>query len=151
MNHHNGISDFNANSLEEREAEIFAGIVLLPDSEIRKWMNEFSDIMQPSILAKMSVYYQMSFNGVMVRSMQLNPVSREKFLSLKALSNVNNVDKLNAIYIDNSLTTEILQPSNDIRISSNIMSILKHNFENGLISGAKINEIIEKIEVLNND
>ncbi|MCI2946969.1 ImmA/IrrE family metallo-endopeptidase [Staphylococcus caledonicus] len=53
MNHQNGISDFNSQSLEEREAEIFAGIVLLPDAEIKKWMDTYGDIMQPDILAKM--------------------------------------------------------------------------------------------------
>lgn len=35
MGHQNGISEFNPESLVEREAEIFAGIVLLPNSEIK--------------------------------------------------------------------------------------------------------------------
>jgi len=150
MNHQNGISDFNSQSLEEREAEIFAGIVLLPDAEIKKWMKTYGGIMQPDILAKMSVYYHVSFNAAMIRSMQLNPIPKKLYQQLKSLSRIDNSKQLYAIYIENGLNTEILDPTEDIQISSNIMKILEKNYSDGLVSGAKINEIIEKIEGLNN-
>lgn len=151
MNHQNGISDFGSNLLEEREAEIFAGCVLLPDTEVQKWMNQQDDIMRPEVLAKMSDYYNMSFNGVMVRTMQLNPISKEKYNALKLLSNVENAAELYALYIDNNLATDILKPTYDIQISSNIMIVLEKNYNDNLVSATKINEIIEKIEVLNNE
>ena len=44
----------------KREAEIFAGIVLLPNAEIQKWM-AYDDIMRPDVIARMSVHYQISF------------------------------------------------------------------------------------------
>ena len=107
--------------------------------------------MRPEVLAKMSDYYNMSFNGVMVRTMQLNPISKEKYNALKLLSNVENAAELYALYIDNNLATDILKPTYDIQISSNIMIVLEKNYNDNLVSATKINEIIEKIEVLNNE
>ncbi|WP_217972117.1 ImmA/IrrE family metallo-endopeptidase [Staphylococcus xylosus] len=151
MNHQNGISDFGSNVLEEREAEIFAGCVLLPDTEIQKWMAEEGDVMRSDVLSRMSVYYNMSFNGVMVRAMQLNPIPKEKYKALKMLSNVDQYTKLHVIYTENNLEIDILKPTYDIQISPNIMTVLKNNYSAGLVSANKINEIIEKIEVLNNE
>lgn len=151
MNHQSGISDFGSNVLEEREAEIFAGCVLLPDTEIQKWMAEEDDVMRSDVLSRMSVYYNMSFNGVMVRAMQLNPIPKEKYKALKMLSNVDQYTKLHAIYTENNLEIDILKPTYDIQISPNIMTVLKNNYSAGLVSANKINEIIEKIEVLNNE
>lgn len=151
MGHQNGISEFNPESLVEREAEIFAGIVLLPNSEIEKWMDKEKDIMRPEVLARMSVYYQMSFNAVMIRAMQLNPIPYEKYQQLKALSRKDHSKQLYAIYTENNLETDILEPTNDIQISQNIMTILEKNYNNGLTTGAKINEMIQRIEVLNNE
>lgn len=151
MDHQNGISDFGSNLLEEREAEIFAGCVLLPDSEIQKWMVQQVDIMRPDVLARMSVYYNMSFNGVMVRAMQMNPISKEKYKELKLFSNPENTTELYALYTDNNLATDILKPTYDLQISPNIMTVLEKNYNDNLVSAIKINEIIEKIEVLNNE
>lgn len=151
MNHQNGISDFNNTSLEEREAEIFAGMILLPDAEIKRWMAKEDNVMEPSVIAKMSVYYNISFNATMIRCMQLNPIPRETYQQLNALSKVENAEQLYAIYTENDLSTEILEPTHDIQISPNIMHILEQNYNNGLVSGAKINEIIGKIEVLNHE
>src|SRR5699024_7780867 len=139
------------NVLEEREAEIFAGCVLLPDSEIQKWMVKQVDIMRPDVLARMSVYYNMSFNGVMVRAMQMNPISKEKYKELKLFSNPENTTELYALYTDNNLATDILKPTYDLQISPNIMTVLEKNYNDNLVSAIKINEIIEKIEVLNNE
>ncbi|MCI2946968.1 hypothetical protein FH144_00800 [Staphylococcus caledonicus] len=86
----------------------------------------------------------------MIRSMQLNPIPKELYQQLKSLSRIDNSKQLYAIYIENGLNTEILDPTEDIQISSNIMNILEKNYSDGLVSGAKINEIIEKIEGLNN-
>lgn len=151
MNHQNGISDFNHKSLEEREAEIFAGIVLLPNAEIQKWMAAYDDIMRPDVIARMSVHYQISFGAAMIRAMQLNPIPRDTYQQLSALSRIDHKAQLYAIYTDNDLPTDILEPTNDIQISPNIMTVLEHNYNEGLVSGAKINEIIDKIEVLNYD
>lgn len=85
MGHQNGISEFNPESLVEREAEIFAGIVLLPNSEIEKWMDKEKDIMRPEVLARMSVYYQMSFNAVMIRAMQLNSDTLRKISTTQSI------------------------------------------------------------------
>ena len=54
-------------------------------------------------------------------------------------------------FTGNDLPTDILEPTNNTQISSNIMTVLEHNYNKGLVSGAKINEIIDKIEVLNYD
>lgn len=70
---------------------------------------------------------------------------------MSALSRIDYKAQLYAIYTDNDLPTDILEPTNDIQISPNIMTVLEHNYNEGLVSGAKINEIIDKIEVLNHD
>lgn len=54
--------------MEEREAEIFAGIVLLPNAEIQKWMATYDDIMRPDVIARMSVHYQISFGAAYGKS-----------------------------------------------------------------------------------
>ena len=54
MNHKNGISDFNHKSLEEREAEIFAGIVL-PNAEIQNGWQRYDDIMRPDVIARVYI------------------------------------------------------------------------------------------------
>src|SRR5699024_5763877 len=151
MNHQNGISDFGSNVLEEREAEIFAGCMLLPDTEIQRWMDQHDDIMRPDVLARMSVYYNMSFNGVMVRAMQLNPISKEQYTVIKLLSKKENATELNTIYANNNLATDILTPTYDIQISTNIMTVLEKNYNANVVSPAKINEMIENIEVLNTE
>ncbi|MEB7781277.1 ImmA/IrrE family metallo-endopeptidase [Mammaliicoccus fleurettii] len=150
MNHHNGISDFNSQSLEEREAEIFAGFILLPDIEIIKWSNSY-DIRNPKVIAEMSVYYQMSFNAVVIRIMQLGEIDYVTFRGLKELSTVEKQQKLQNIYKEVELPITILEPTYDIQISKNIMEVLQNNYENKLTLASKINEIIHKIEVLNND
>ena len=81
--------------------------------------------MRPEVLARMSVYYQMSFNAVMIRAMQLNPIPYEKYQQLKALSRKDHSKQLYAIYTENNLETGILEPTNDIQISQNIMTILE--------------------------
>ena len=148
MDHQNGISDFGSNKLEEREAEIFAGIILLPDQELKKWTKLY-DIKKPHIIAQMSVYYQMSFNAVVIRGMQLGEIDFATFKQLKELSIIENQQQLQSVYEETNLTTSVLKPTHDIKISPNIMSILQNNYENNLISSDKINEIIKKIEVLN--
>ncbi|MEB7998527.1 ImmA/IrrE family metallo-endopeptidase [Staphylococcus saprophyticus] len=148
MDHQNGISDFGSNKLEEREAEIFAGIILLPDQELKKWTKLY-DIKKPYIIAQMSVYYQMSFNAVVIRGMQLGEIDFDTFKQLKELSIIENQQQLQSVYEETNLTTSVLKPTHDIKISPNIMSILQNNYENNLISSDKINEIIKKIEVLN--
>ena len=50
----------NHKSLEEREAEIFAGIVLLPNAEIQNGWQHMMILCVPMI-ARMSVHYQISF------------------------------------------------------------------------------------------
>ena len=135
----------------KREAEIFAGIVLLPNAEIQKWMAAYDDIMRPDVIARMSVHYQISFGAAMVRAMQLNPIPRDTYQQLNALSRLDHKAQLYAIYTGNDLPTDILEPTNNTQISSNIMTVLEHNYNKGLVSGAKINEIIDKIEVLNYD
>ncbi|MCA0117256.1 hypothetical protein LB213_13305, partial [Staphylococcus epidermidis] len=60
-------------------------------------------------------------------------------------------EQLYAIYTENNLETDILEPTNDIQISQNIMIILEKNYNDGLTTGAKINEMIQRIEVLNNE
>lgn len=107
--------------------------------------------MRPEVLARMSVYYQMSFNAVMIRAMQLNPIPYEKYQQLKALSRKDHSEQLYAIYTENNLETDILEPTNDIQISRNIMTILEKNYNDELTTGAKINEMIQRIEVLNNE
>lgn len=67
------------------------------------------------------------------------------------MSQKDHVEQLYAIYTDNNLETDILEPTKDIQISRNIMTILEKNYTDGLTTGTKINEIINKIEVLNNE
>ena len=45
----------------------------------------------------------------------------------------------------------MIYPTNDIKISANILWILQKNHQNNLIDNNKINDIIEKIEVLNSE
>lgn len=148
MQHHNGISDFSTNTIQEREAEIFAGIVLLPDHEILKWSKKY-DIKKPQTIARMSDFYQMSFNAVVIRGMQLGEIDFDTFNKLKLLSTLEHQQQLQSIYEEANITTSVLQPTNDIKISPNIMSILQSNYQQNLITSQKINEIIHEIEVLN--
>lgn len=148
MKHQNGISDFASNSIEEREAEIFAGLVLLPDEEIKKWSEKFN-IEDASTIAQMSVYYQMSFNAVVIRGMQLGEIEFNTYKTLKKLSSLEKQQQLLAIYEQNNLSTSVIQSTNNIKISSNIMSILQKNHQQNLVDSHKLNSIIEKIEVLN--
>lgn len=148
MQHQNGISDFGSNAIEEREAEIFAGVILLPDKEIEKW-DVNNDLKDPNVLAQMSVYYQMSFSAVVIRVMQFGILDFKIFNDLKRLSFLEYRDELHAIYNRQNLSISILKSTNDIKISPNIMSILQSNYKNNLINADKINEIISKIEVLN--
>lgn len=149
MNHQNGISDFNSNSLEEREAEIFAGLVLLPDKEIEKWSDQ--ELASPSTIAEISSYYQMSFSGTLVRLMQTGHVNYEQFKTLQQLSRQDRFEDLKNIYEDKELETNILYPSNRTQISENMMHILEQNYESGLTTADTINEIIRMIEGLNHD
>lgn len=150
MKHQNGISDFASNTLEEREAEIFAGFVLLPDEEIKKWASTY-DLKDPNTIACMSEYYQMSFNAVLVRLMQIGEVTYDIYNVLKQLSDIENRKELLTIYKNNNLSKSVLNSTNDTSISANIMEILQRNYQNNLIDVEKINEIIDKIEVLDND
>ena len=116
-----------------------------------KMDGKYDDIMRPDVIARMSVHYQISFGAAMVRAMQLNPIPRDTYQQLNALSRLDHKAQLYAIYTGNDLPTDILEPTNNTQISSNIMTVLEHNYNKGLVSGAKINEIIDKIEVLNYD
>ncbi|MGV2875842.1 ImmA/IrrE family metallo-endopeptidase [Macrococcus capreoli] len=149
MDHKNGISDFNSKSIEEREAEIFAGIVMLPRNEIKKWLDD--DITQPTVIARMSDYYQMSFQGVLVRLMQEQFVDYDTYQTLKSYSTIENIGQLEHLYKSEQLDTAIMYPTNHTQISGNIMTILQRNYAQGKINGEKINEIIEMIEGLNDE
>lgn len=149
MQHKNGISDFNAKSIEEREAEIFAGLVMLPNKEINNWLHH--DLTDPKVIARMSDYYQMSFQGVLVRLMQEHYVDYETYQQLKQYSAINNIDNLAEIYTLENLDTAIMYPTNNTQISENIMSILQRNYSAGKVTGEKINEIIDMIERLNDE
>lgn len=147
MNHNNGISDFNTKSIEEREAEIFAGCIMLPDEEIEKLAVHTMDT---DYIAQISTQYQMSFTAVVVRFMQEQHFSYEEYLELKKLSAPENGAALNKIYEKQSLSAEILHPSNNLVISSNIMNILTDNYKDGKLSKHTLNEIIGRIEGLVN-
>lgn len=149
MNHKNGISDFNADSLEEREAEIFAGIILLPRKEINKWAGY--TLTSPETIAKMSDYYQMSFQGVLVRLMQEQYIDYKTYKSLKKYSSLENVTTLKKLYEQCHLNTSIMYPTSKTQISENIMTILQKNYAANKTSGEKINEIIEMIERLSHE
>lgn len=145
MNHENGISDFNSKSIEEREAEIFAGCLMLPDTEVQKLSVRPIDA---EFLASVSDSYQMSFNAVAVRFMQEQHISYEEFQELRKLSAVENIEILHNLYEKQSLSTNILKPTNDIKISSNIMQVLSSNYESGKAKQHTVNEIISRIEGL---
>ena len=50
-------------------------------------MAAYDDIMRPDVIARMSVHYQISFvNATMVKAMQLNPIPRDTYQQLNALS-----------------------------------------------------------------
>lgn len=147
MNHDNGISDFNTKSIEEREAEIFAGCIMLPDDEVEKLAVNKIDA---EYIAQVSCRYQMSFNAVVVRFMQEQHVSYEEYMELKKLSVPENEAILNEIYEKQSLSADILHPSNNLVISSNIMNILTDNYKDGKLSKHTLNEIIGRIEGLVN-
>ena len=49
-------------------------------------MAAYDDIMRPDVIARMSVHYQISFGAAMVRAMQLNPIPRDTYQQLNALS-----------------------------------------------------------------
>lgn len=149
MQHKNGISDFNAESIEEREAEIFAGIVMLPNKEINNWLHH--DVTDPKVIARMSSHYQMSFQGVLVRLMQEQHVNYETYQQLKQYSAINNINNLAKIYTSENLDTAIMYPTNNTQISENIMTILQRNYSAGKVTGEKINEIIDMIERLNDE
>ncbi|WP_244629833.1 ImmA/IrrE family metallo-endopeptidase [Macrococcoides canis] len=149
MNHKNGISDFNADSLEEREAEIFAGIILLPRKEIDKWISHA--LTSPETIVKMSDYYQMSFQGVLVRLMQEQHMDYKTYKSLKKYSSLENVTALKHLYEQCHLDTSIMYPTYKTQISENIMTILQKNYAANKTSGEKINEIIEMIERLSDE
>ncbi|UXR38043.1 ImmA/IrrE family metallo-endopeptidase [Staphylococcus simulans] len=150
-NHRNGVSDFNAKSIEEREAEIFAGIVLLPDSEIDKW-KYLMDLSLPENIAKLSEYYQMSFNAIAVRVWQAGIIDYQTFNEkLRPLSKVEYQSELNNLYEDNQLSTMILNPTQDIKISQNIQELLQNNYNEKKINTDYVNQLIEQIEVLNDD
>lgn len=149
MNHKNGISDFNAKSIEEREAEIFAGLVMLPNKEIDNWLHQ--DLTNPNVITRMSDYYQMSFQGVLVRLMQEQHVDYDTYQQLKQYSTINNIDNLAEIYTLENLDTSIMYPTNNTQISENIMTILQRNYRAGKVTGEKINEIIDMIERLNDE
>lgn len=147
MNHNNGISDFNTKSIDEREAEIFAGCIMLPDEEIEKLAVKKIDA---EYIAQISTEYQMSFNAVVVRFMQEQHVSYDEYMELKKLSAPENAAALNEIYEKQSLSAEILHPSNNLVISSNIMNILTDNYKDGKLTKHTLNEIIGRIEGLVN-
>ncbi|WP_414055810.1 ImmA/IrrE family metallo-endopeptidase [Macrococcus equi] len=149
MNHKNGISDFNAKSIEEREAEIFAGLVMLPKQEINQWQTY--DLTDAKVIAKMSDYYQMSFQGVLVRLMQEQHVDYETYQQLKKYSSLDNIEQLESLYKSEQLDASIMYPTHHSQISENIMTILQQNFTAGKVSGEKINEIIAMIERLNDE
>ncbi|WP_414047668.1 ImmA/IrrE family metallo-endopeptidase [Macrococcus equi] len=149
MNHKNGISDFNAKSIEEREAEIFAGLVMLPKQEINQWQTY--DLTDAKVIAKMSDYYQMSFQGVLVRLMQEQHVDYETYQELKQYSSLDNIEQLKSLYKSEQLDPAIMYPTHHTQISKNIMTILQQNYTAGKVSGEKINEIIAMIERLNDE
>lgn len=143
-NHDNGISDFNSQSIEEREAEIFAGCIMLPDEQIKKLADK---PIEAEYIAQISVRYQMSFNAVVVRFMQENYLY-EEYKELKQLSAKENADVLNEIYKKQGLSTDILHGTHDLVISPNIMRILTENYNDGKLNTQTLNEIIGRIEGL---
>lgn len=147
MNHENGISDFNSKSIEEREAEIFSGCIMLPDREIKKLAVKPIDI---EFIASVSASYQMSFNAVAVRFMQEQYISYETYQEMSKLSAVENAEILHDLYEKQSLSADILKPTNDIKISENIMQVLSDNYESGKAKQHTVNEIIGRIEGLKN-
>lgn len=149
MNHENGISDFNSDSLQEREAEIFAGLVMLPDSEIER-LGEL-DFADRIIIAEMSEHYQMSFSGILVRLMQAEKVNYDTYHSLTHLSKPSHEEDLQTIYRENGLNSSVILPTKNTQISKNIMMILEKNYGNNLVTGEKINEIISMIEGLKHE
>lgn len=147
MNHNNGISDFNSNSIEEREAEIFAGCVMLPDEEINKLSNKVID---KHSIAQLSDYYQMSYNAVVVRLMQEKCINYDEYKGLKNLSHPDNVESLKSLYTDQMLSTRIIEPTQNVVISQNIYDLLSRNYKSNKISGQSLNTIIDRIEGLEN-
>lgn len=147
MNHENGISDFNSKSIEEREAEIFAGCIMLPAREIKKLAVKPIDA---EFIASVSASYQMSFNAVAVRFMQEQYISYETYQEMSKLSAVENAEILHDLYEKQSLSADILHPTNGVKISENIMQVLSENFENGRVKQHTVNEIIGRIEGLKN-
>lgn len=149
-NHQNGISDFNSKTIEEREAEIFAGCILLPDSEAFKWKSNMESSLVDSI-AQMSEYYQISFNAAAVRAWQAGIIDYQTFKQLSDYSKVENQQELETIYEQNQLSTQVIHPTYNTQISSNILEILQNNFESNKTTGEYINNLIEQIEVLNHE
>lgn len=146
MNHENGISDFNSKSIEEREAEIFAGCLILPDDELDVIAE---DEITPELVARISHRFQISFNAAAVRFMQENYISYDEFKEFQKLSTWENAEKLKSMYTELSIPTDILEPTKDIRISPNIMDILQKNYKNNKLKHSAVDDIIQRIEGLN--
>lgn len=150
IGHKNGISDFDFNTLEEREAEIFAGLILLPDKEIEKIMFKNPQIDENTI-AQISDTYRISFQATVVRLMQYEVIDYTTYKEYALLSGTEKVEELNELYENNCLSTDILRSTQTVRISQNIPKLLERNFEQELISGESINSFTEMIGALDYD
>lgn len=102
-------SHFNGDeSKEEYAANLFAGMLLMPEFSFRrlyqKFHNEFADTKKT--LISLMAYYQVPYMAVLIRSLELDQISKES--SLEELLTVNK-ESINSLFLDLWLDEDILK------------------------------------------
>lgn len=133
----------NSSSKQEREADFFSSLLLMPEMGIKKMIPEkelLQNVVSVATLLKLEYFFGVSRNALLVRLSALRLISKERFAQLKEMPVIRSAREY-------GYDIALYSPGNDGLVLGDYGVKAKTLFDNGLISEGHYIELLSKIGI----
>ncbi len=140
----------------EYKADLFAGLILMPENIVRKYIKDYNISLQylsHEDIIRMQNYFRVGYSAMLTRILQLYPeykgVLNNRFVIAK--DNPEQRDKLEKKTLAVEGDLQLIHATEDVYLPNTFIEDIAFNVENKRISKEKAYELLKVIDGLKND
>lgn len=143
------MGDANYDEMEQK-ADYFASCILMPEDIVQNYLkkNGITNLRYMSYvdIIKMQNFFRVSYSALLMRLIQLFPEYQKVLGSRFHLGSPKNKKKMLEKIIEAGVNSDLIEPTNDLTISSSFYENIYDNLEQDRITAEKAQSIIDLIE-----
>jgi Zn-dependent peptidase ImmA (M78 family) len=123
---------------EDIKAHVFASEFLMPEDYVKevffKIVNVDKDSVLPRHIVRMHCYFKVSYKAMLIRLIQLDLCSTNKYGELADICSLDNTEQLRDLVKREGYGIELIIPSKELYVPRVYLEFIKSNYERGNIS-----------------